>query len=137
MLGQAPSELDSNIYHHGSGAEVLDDFDSVLKRMYKDVEQESRGGFGAIILKEKVDDKEGMLMDGMQSNLWTIFLFLFWNHRIVPIMPRPRKYEPDPSLPKDLNTLVSETPECAVTFNPTPIKKVTGVKPLNIELSWR
>ena len=49
-------------------------------------------------------------------------------------MPRPAKYEPHPSLPDNMKQLVAE---CASDIINKPIRKVTGVKPLNIELSWR
>ena len=61
MLGQPPSEPDDS---HLDESCDPSDFDSVLKRIYKKVESEAWGGFGSIIMKEKISGSSN-LMEGM------------------------------------------------------------------------
>ncbi|EKM61502.1 uncharacterized protein PHACADRAFT_190671 [Phanerochaete carnosa HHB-10118-sp] len=145
LLGQPPTIMDSEVGTMSPGSPELssgsDDIGitRVLKKMYKH-ESGTDGGFVVdpkdFILKERLDDKETLLMD-------------------VPDLPPPNEHPPnDAYMPASLGALlapkdIKKDKDIADSTRLGPVisrqdstqsgflKEIKGSKALNLELSWR
>ncbi|TDL20906.1 hypothetical protein BD410DRAFT_829345 [Rickenella mellea] len=131
MLGQPPSEADEaplkSVAGDDDGSHSDNDIGASLKTLYKPLNGENPKKF---VMQERLDGKDGVLMD------------------VLSMCP-PNIHEPDETLPKSMSSLVPQiqTHELhgGVTADvkssgsvlPASLKKVVGIKSLNLELSWR
>lgn len=151
ISGQLPSPSKSNSTHENTWALKLPDSDknkvgrdSAMDRVCLSVDEQQPEGW---ILRERLDSKEAMMMDGKPY-----FLSTSRKSSIdvtVPILNESNLHPPSsscPSLPFSTHCLLPpEKPKEGSVF-PYPktgqfevacLKKVTDIQSLNIELSWR
>ncbi|KZT30993.1 hypothetical protein NEOLEDRAFT_1238155 [Neolentinus lepideus HHB14362 ss-1] len=132
MLGQPPHSIvdqdsatatgNRRLPESDDAAAASDDFDQVIGKLYKDV---NRLGPEDVIMRVKLDEKECHLID-------------------VPRLPSPTVHEPHDFMPTNLRLLLG--PQAPEKSNAAEgkgdmvtafLKKVKGIKSLNLELSWR
>lgn len=114
----------------------LDDVDAAMRQVYKSIRGDDPG---AIVMQERVEHKGALLMDGTfpsskHLSLWLHLLRLSW--LLVPNLPAPNIH----SLPfAPLMTLKDLLRAEGVQNQrvPTGLKKISGIRILNIELPWR
>ncbi|KAI5119768.1 hypothetical protein M0805_009239 [Coniferiporia weirii] len=124
MLGQPPSEAEiasGPSSESGSKSELDEDVRRVLK-WHGELTCNSTTKFQDVLMQEPLDEKEGMFMN-------------------VPLLPPPNAYlrttvDGEQMIRNSANTR-TQTNSYISLLPPVNSKKVTGLKSLNLELSWR
>ena len=108
------------------------------------------GGYqdpASLVLDEKLDEKDGLLMDGEdEAFLFETFVPQYYSHISVPVLPQPnerRCHTDEATLPTRLNDLLAPSKhkdrrlsEQTQVPHKGFLRKVKGVQLLRIELSW-
>ncbi|KDQ63007.1 hypothetical protein JAAARDRAFT_202531 [Jaapia argillacea MUCL 33604] len=125
MLGQPPSDLEDpgdlgGMSRWNNNLSSSDDFDALLGKVYAGAQI---GDPMQLILQEKLDEKESLLMDGE--------FFRYILSTDIPIDLRSLVIPPRKKNVPEGNTQEESLSKFAY------LKKVKGIQSLNIELSWR
>ncbi|KAG1813861.1 uncharacterized protein BJ212DRAFT_1364133 [Suillus subaureus] len=130
MLGQPPSVCTASPLPTHAGRDrrkksyqdqdlgdidVEQDLDMALRHMYREVQEENIEG---CVLEERLDEKDVALMD-------------------VPHLPPPTVHPGPPLRPTSMRALIRGGDMNTTVQRHTTLEPVKGIKPLNLELSWR
>lgn len=128
MLGQPDSAYEAPVDID------RDNLDADVGRLCGHQKQDPRH----LILKERVDEKRQLLIDGIRMFPYTFFIA---HCALVPVLPPPNEHPPNVLfLPSCLGELVAPLKAKGQTKGKNPthqfLKKAKGIPSLNVELSW-
>lgn len=144
MLGQPPSESDVSSRSFNESESAEDSLNKEIRGVLRgQLNSNVPCAFQNTIMQERLDEKECMFMDGMRILLLQCWLDNDPASHLVPILSQPNEHFRNATRGMEEGkrlTLCLALYNLARKLGMVPLnisKKVTGLKSLNIELSWR